>query len=60
MAGSVLGLPYEGLQHDEYIDSWLSVLKGDTKFIVDAAKDAKKALDYILENVDLNQLEIAA
>tara|TARA_R100001224_G_scaffold113080_2_gene97286 strand:- start:462 stop:1364 length:903 start_codon:yes stop_codon:yes gene_type:complete len=60
MAGSVLGLPYEGLQHDEYIDSWLSVLKGDTKFIVDAAKDAKKALDYILENVDLTQLEIAA
>jgi antirestriction protein ArdC len=32
-----------------YIDGWLKVLKGDKKFIIDAANKAQKAADYILD-----------
>ncbi len=33
-----------------YIQSWLGKLKADKKFIVQAASDAQKAVDYILEH----------
>lgn len=33
-----------------YINSWLGKLKADKKFIVQAASDAQKAVDYILEH----------
>ena len=32
-----------------YIDSWLSVLKNDKQFVVQASSQAQKAADYILE-----------
>lgn len=36
------------LQHSEYIASWLQALKGDKKYIFQAAKEAQKASDFIL------------
>jgi len=40
-----------------YIDSWLSVLKKDSRFLIDATAQAQKAVDYILgqkhESLDL-------
>ena len=33
-----------------YIHSWLSKLKSDNKFIIQAASHAQRAVDYILEN----------
>ena len=33
-----------------YIQSWLSKLKSDNRFIIQASGYAQKAVDYILEN----------
>lgn len=60
MAGSILGLPYEGLQHVEYIANWLKVLKSDPKHIYKAAKFASKAVDYIVDNASAEVLAEAA
>lgn len=51
------GIANEQLQHAEYIDSWLSVLKGDKKAIHRAASQAQKAVDYLLER---SQIEAQA
>ena len=53
MAGALLGLPYEGLQHEKYIASWLKSFDGDAKYLYDAAKYAQKAVDYMVENLSL-------
>ena len=50
MAGSLLGLPYEGLQHADYIANWLEVLKSDVKHVYNAAKLASKAINYLIDN----------
>ena len=50
MLGSIYGLPYEGLQHDSYIKSWLEALGNDPKHIYKASKLAGKAVNYLLEN----------
>ena len=50
MLGSIVGLPYEGLQHGEYIKSWLKAFDGDIKYVYDASKEARKACEYIIEN----------
>ena len=42
-----------------YINSWLSAMKNDTKFIVSAASQAQKASDYIFEFAEAHQLEFA-
>jgi len=47
-AGARLGFTLENLQHDSYIDSWLKLLKGDDKAIFKAAKQAQKAVEFIL------------
>ena len=60
MAGSILGLSYEGLQHEEYIASWLEALKGDIKYIYDASKLAQKAVNYMIENSKSIQLKEVA
>ena len=49
MAGSIYGLPYEGLQHEEYIASWLKRLGDDPKHIYKAAKLAGNAVNYLIE-----------
>jgi len=43
-----------------YIDSWLSIMKNDTKFIVSASAQAQKASDYIFEFAEAHQLELTA
>ena len=40
-----------------YIQSWLSVLKNDTKFIVSASSKAEKAVKYILGEDDPAEYE---
>lgn len=50
MAGAALGIPYEGLQHEKYIASWLKSFDGDTSYLYDAAVMAQKAVDYMIEN----------
>lgn len=35
------------LQHASYIDSWLKVLKQDSKAILKASAEAQKAVDYL-------------
>lgn len=47
--GSFASLPFEGMQHPEYIASWLKRLKDDKKAIFTASSHAQKAADFILE-----------
>lgn len=49
-AGALLGIPYEGLQHEQYIKGWLKALKSDPKHIAKAAAQASKAVTYLQEN----------
>ena len=56
--GSCFLMGIKGFANDEqltnsaaYIDSWLKKLKDDKKFIVEAAAEAQKAVDYILNPV---------
>jgi len=39
----------------DYIDSWLSVMKNDKQFIVQASSQAQKACDYILSFSDIKE-----
>ena len=59
MGGALLGIPYEGLQHESYIKSWLKSLKDDPRHIVKAAKQASKAVQYLDENGSTDLLEQA-
>ena len=52
LAASFLGadLGFEPVTKDEhtaYIQSWLKILKGDSRFIVQAASQAQKAVEYL-------------
>jgi len=60
MGGALLGIPYEGLQHESYIKSWLKSLRNDPKHIVKAAKQASKAIQYLDENGSTELIEQAA
>mgnify|MGYP003152042895 CR=1 FL=1 len=60
MGGALLGIPYEGLQHESYINSWLKSLKNDPRHIVKAAKQASKAIHYLDENGSTGLIEEAA
>jgi len=46
-----VGVGLDGLQHPEYVASWLRVLKGDKRAIFTAAREAQKASDWLLERV---------
>jgi len=59
-AGSLLGIPYEGLQHEKYIKSWLKALKNDPKHIVKASAQASKAVNYLNDNGSLQIVDKAA
>jgi len=41
--------------HAQYIKSWLSILKNDSKFVISAASQAQKAADYALESAGILQ-----
>lgn len=59
MAGQRLGLPYEGLQHADYIANWLGALDNDPKYIVEAAVEASKAVNYLIDGISAEKLEVA-
>ena len=47
--GAHTGIPFDQVQHPEYINSWITVLKGDRKAIFTAAREAQRACDWLLE-----------
>lgn len=47
--GSFAGIPFDGMQHPEYIASWLKRLKEDNKAIFTASSKAQEASDWILK-----------
>lgn len=50
MLGATLGLPYEGLQHSEYVASWLTHLNNDPTYIRTASTQAGKAVNFLISN----------
>ena len=48
-ASAETGVPFDDKNHAAYIGSWLEALKGDKHAVFAAAKDASKAVDYLLE-----------
>lgn len=55
---AVLGYESRITDNVEYIDSWLKVMKNDKQFIIQAASQAQKASDYILEFEKVAELEL--
>ena len=51
--GTQADVPFEGMQHAEYVGSWLQALKNDTHYIFKAASKAQAAADYLLERAGL-------
>jgi antirestriction protein ArdC len=45
-----LGIDSELEHHASYLDSWLSILKGDKKAFFRAAQKANQAVDYLMES----------
>lgn len=52
--GAATGIPFEEMRHPEYINSWLQILKNDTKAIFTAAAKAQTAADFILDRAGLS------
>ncbi len=48
-ASAETGVPFDDNNHAAYIGSWLEALKGDKHAVFAAAKDASKAVDYLIE-----------
>lgn len=48
-ASAETGVQFDDNQHAAYIGSWLEALKGDKHAVFAAAKDASKAVDYLME-----------
>ena len=46
------GRSLDGLQHPEYLASWLKVLRSDSRAIMRAASAAQKACDLIMGDAD--------
>ncbi len=49
MICSHVGIPLERLQHTQYIHGWLKRLKSDKKFLFNAAADAGRAFNYLID-----------
>lgn len=39
----------------DYIDNWLSVMRNDKKFVIQAASQAQAASEYILQLADVKE-----
>lgn len=50
---SCIGVDFDNMQHPEYIASWITALKNDTKAIFTAASKAQAATDYLLEKAGI-------
>ena len=48
-ASAETGVPFDDKNHAAYIGSWLEALKGDKHAVFAAAKDASKAVDYLID-----------
>lgn len=55
-----LGIKNESLQHVEYVQSWIKVLKNDKKAIFTASSLARQSNEYVLSVVDAEEEEIEA
>jgi antirestriction protein ArdC len=58
-ASAETGVQFNDNNHAAYIGSWLSVLKEDKHAVFAAAKDASKAVDYMLEkgrDIDISKV----
>lgn len=53
-----LGIENTGLQHAEYINSWLTVLKKDKQAIFKAASEAQKACNWLLEKLAADNITL--
>lgn len=51
--GAHTGVPFEGMQHPEYIGSWIKVFQGNNKAIFTATSHAQKAADFIIDQAGL-------
>ena len=54
--GAHAAIPFEEMHHPEYINSWLEILKGDSKAIFTAAAKAQSAADFILDKAGLTSI----
>ncbi|HFB83931.1 MAG TPA: DUF1738 domain-containing protein [Thermodesulfatator sp.] len=55
--GAHVGIPFEQVQHPEYIASWLKVLRNDKRAIFTAAREAQKACDWLLSQAGIKARE---
>ena len=44
-----LGCPNEAENHTSYLDSWISALQNDVKYLWDAASRAEKAANWLID-----------
>jgi antirestriction protein ArdC len=54
------GIALDGLQHSDYIGSWLKVLKADKRAIFTASSQAKKAAEFLTAQEEADEVAIAA
>jgi len=55
-----LNIPYEIEQHASYLKSWTRAIKDDSNYLVTAVRQAQKATDYVLSQMDLMEQQEAA
>jgi antirestriction protein ArdC len=61
MVGAHLGFaPGHIEDHAAYVQSWLSVLHGDKRFILKASADAQRGADYLFTAVEAGKAARAA
>ena len=51
--GAHAAIPFEEMRHPEYINSWLEILKDDSKAIFTAAAKAQGAADFVLDKAGI-------
>ncbi|MDP2852349.1 MAG: zincin-like metallopeptidase domain-containing protein [Gallionella sp.] len=54
--GAHATIPFEEMRHPEYINSWLEILKGDSKAIFTAAAKAQSAADFVLDKAGVTSI----
>ena len=54
---AMLGFESQITNNASYIESWLSVMSNDSKFVIKAAAQAQKAADYIISNAEIRKTE---
>ena len=54
--GANTGIPFEEMRHPEYINSWLTILKGDSRAIFTAAAKAQTAADFVLDKAGISDV----